>query len=97
MHGFKLKGGINSDFPICVAEIIVFVHTILLLIDSNLLLDDGTLYPFAGAFALLLSGLGKYTFITRIRTDFDFIANQKEKYTVEPIVNKVPRLKAHGL
>uniref|UniRef100_UPI003FEEA2D3 hypothetical protein n=1 Tax=Eubacterium sp. TaxID=142586 RepID=UPI003FEEA2D3 len=89
MHGFKLKGGINSDFPICVAEIIVFVHTILLLIDSNLLLDDGTLYPFAGAFALLLSGLGKYTFITRIRTDFDFIANQKEKYTVEPIVNKV--------
>ncbi len=89
MHGFKLKGGINSDFPICVAEIIVFVHTILLLIDSNLLLDDGTLYPFAGAFALLLSGLGKYTFSTRIRTDFDFIANQKEKYTVEPIVNKV--------
>lgn len=89
MHGFKFKGGINSDFPICVAEIIVFVHTILLLIDSNLLLDDGTLYPFAGAFALLLSGLGKYTFITRIRTDFDFIANQKEKYTVEPIVNKV--------
>lgn len=89
MHGFKLKGGINSDFPICVAEIIVFVHTILLLIDSNLLLDDGTLYPFAGAFALLFSGLGKYTFITRIRTDFDFIANQKEKYTVEPIVNKV--------
>ena len=89
MHGFKFKGGINSDFPICVAEIIVFVHTILLLIDSNLLLDDGMLYPFAGAFALLLSGLGKYTFITRIRTDFDFIANQKEKYTVEPIVNKV--------
>ena len=89
MHGFKLKGGINSDFPICVAEIIVFVHTILLLLDSNLLLDDGTLYPFAGAFALLLSGLGKYTFITRIRTDFDFIANQKEKYTGEPSVNKV--------
>ncbi len=89
LHGFKFKNGINSDFPIAVGEIVVLVHTVLLAVDSNLLLDEGVLYPFAGAFALFMATMGKYTFITRIRSDYDFITNQKEKYTVEPIVNKV--------
>lgn len=89
IHGFKIKNGVNSDFAVSLAEIVIFAHTVLLLFDSNLLIDDGTSYPFAGAFALCLNGLGKYVFITRIRTNFDFMANQKEKYTVEPIVNEV--------
>lgn len=89
LHGFKLKNGINSDFPIALGEMVVLIHTVLLLFDSNLLIDDGLLYPFAGAFALFMATMGKYAFVTRIRSDYHFITNQKEKYTVEPIVNKV--------
>lgn len=89
IHGFKFKGGVNSDFPIAITQLVVLVHTILMLADENILLDDGAFYPFAGAFALLMSNIGKYAFITRVRTDFDFLTSQKEKYTVEPIVNEV--------
>lgn len=89
IHGFNFKGGINSDFPVSLMQITVLVHTSLMLVDTNILLDDGALYPFATAFALLMSNMGKYVFITRIITDFDFLQVQKEKYTVEPIVNKV--------
>ncbi len=89
LHGFKFKGGMNSDFPIALGEIIVLVHTILLAVDSNLLLDGGMVYPFAGAFALFMATMGKFAFVTRIRSDYDFVTNQKDKYTVEPIVNKV--------
>lgn len=89
LHGFKFKKGINSDFPIALLELIILAHTAAMLADENILLDGGAFYPFAGAFALLMSGLGKYAFIMRIATDFDFVTSDKPKYTVEPIVNTV--------
>lgn len=88
-HGFKFKGGINSDFPVSVSSIIVLVHTALLLADSDLLIDDGSPYPFSVAFAFLISGIGKYTMLTRIITNFDFMINRKEIYSVETIINQV--------
>ncbi len=89
IHGFKFKGGINSDFPISVSAIVVFVHTVLLLVDSDLMIDDGTPYPFAVAFAFLIGGVGKYTMLTRMITNFDFLVNRKEMYSVETIINQV--------
>lgn len=55
IHGFKIKNGVNSDFAgkPCQNNVI-FAHTVLLLFDSNLLIDDGTSYPFAGGVCALL-------------------------------------------
>ncbi|MGN1328685.1 MAG: hypothetical protein ACI4V4_03190 [Eubacterium sp.] len=89
IHGLKFKGGINSDFPISVSAIVVFVHTVLLLVDSDLMIDNGTPYPFAIAFAFLIGGVGKYTMLTRIITNFNFLVNRKEMYSVETIINQV--------
>lgn len=89
VHGLKFKGGINSDFPISVSAIVVFVHTVLLLADSDLMIDDGAPYPFAIAFAFLVSGVGKYTMLTRMITNFNFLINRKEMYSVETIINQV--------
>lgn len=89
VHGLKFKGGINSDFPIIVSATVVFIHTVLLLADGDLMIDDGTPYPFAIAFAFLISGVGKYTMLTRIITNFNFLVNRKEMYSVETIINQV--------
>lgn len=88
-HGFNFKRGVNSDFPISFSSIIVLAHTVFLLADSDLLIDGGTPYPFAAAFAFLMSNVGKYTMLTRIITNFDFISNRKDLYCVETIINQV--------
>ncbi|MCD7797461.1 MAG: hypothetical protein LUG95_07695, partial [Clostridiales bacterium] len=89
IHGFNFKHGINSDFPMAIASIIVFVHTVLLTVNSDLLIDGGSAYTFAVAVAFMMSGAGKYTMLTRIISNFNFMVNQKERYCVETIVNQV--------
>ncbi|MDD6727932.1 MAG: hypothetical protein PUE08_01755 [Eubacteriales bacterium] len=89
IHGFKLKGGINSDFPISVSSIIVLAHTVLMLFDGDFLIDSTTSYAVASAFAFLVSGVGKYTMLTRVIANFNFIVNRKDIYSVETILNQV--------
>ena len=88
-RGFKLKNGINSDFPISVSAVIILIHTVMLLVDSDLLIDDGSPYTFAIGFAYFMSTVGKYTLLTRILENFDFLVSQKEKHTVETIYNEI--------
>lgn len=88
-HGFKLKNGINYDTPISIVSVIVLIHTVLLIVNTDLLLDDGTAYPFAVSFALLMSNLGKVRQLTRIIDNFEFLSTKKDMHTVETIVNKV--------
>lgn len=88
-HGFRLKNGINSDTPISIVSVIILIHTILLLVYNDLLLDDGTPYVFAVSFALFMSGMGKLKLISRIIESFELLSSKTDKYTVEAIVNKV--------
>ncbi len=88
-RGFKLKNGINSDFPISVSALVVLIHTVLLIVDSDLLIDDGSPYTFAIGFAFFMSTVGKYTLLSRILENFDFLVSQKEKHTVETIYNEI--------
>lgn len=89
LHGFKLKNGINSDFPIAVLNLLVLAHSVLLVTDSNLYIDGGNTFALAGAFTLLLSNIGKWSLITRIITNFEFLVGQSETHTVETIANTV--------
>ena len=89
IFGFKLSKGINYSFPISVESILVLVHTILLVADSNLYISDGIALPLVMAFAFLMTNFGKYLLTRRIIDNFEFLINQDEKYTVETIVNTV--------
>lgn len=89
VHGLKIKKGINSDFPIAVTNIILFVHTILLAADIDMYIDNGALFAFAGIFALFMSQLGKLRMLTRIIKNFEFILSLDELHTVETIANTV--------
>lgn len=89
IFGFKLSKGINYSFPISVASILVLVHTILLVADSNLYISDGIALPLVMAFSFLMTNFGKYLLTRRIIDNFEFLINQDEKYTVETIVNTV--------
>ncbi|MGN0521256.1 MAG: hypothetical protein ACI4IQ_01315 [Eubacterium sp.] len=88
-HGFNFKNGINYDFPVAVMSVIVLVHTVLLIVNSDLLVDNGFAYPFAASFALLMSLVGKRAMLTRIIKNFEFLTSQDEKHTVETIANQV--------
>lgn len=89
IHGFNFRGGINSDFPVSLSALAVLAHTVLLLVNSDLLIDDGSPYPFASAFAFLICGVGKYTMLTRVIANFNFISNRRDLYSVETIANQV--------
>lgn len=89
LHGFKLKNGINSDFPISILSLIVLAHTILMMFDSNVYIDGGNVYPLAASFALLMSSVGKYFLLTRIIENFEFLTGLDSTHTVEDILNTV--------
>ncbi|MCH5321128.1 MAG: hypothetical protein J1E36_05155 [Eubacterium sp.] len=89
IHGFKLKNGINSDFPIAIVSLVVLAHTVLMLVNSNVYNDSGNIYPLAAAFALFLSSIGKIFLISRLIENFEFLTGQEETHTVEDIVNAV--------
>lgn len=89
IHGFKLKNGINSDLPISIVSIIVLIHTILMMADSNIYIDAGNVYPLAAGFALLLSDLGKHRLISRVIENFEFLTGLEETHTIEDILNTV--------
>lgn len=88
IHGFKLKSGINYSFPVSILSLVVLAHTIFLIVDSDLLVS-GDAYPLACSFAFLALSLGKYTMLTRMITNLDFISNRKQLYSVETIINQV--------
>lgn len=89
IHGFKLKHGINSDLPINIACIAIFVHTILMVFDSDYTIVGGNSYALVGAFALFMSALGKRAMLTRIIENFEFLVSLPETHTVETIANTV--------
>lgn len=89
LHGFNLKKGINSDTSISLVSLVILVHTSFMIGDSNLYIDNGNVYVFAGVFALLFSGVGKYTMLKRIISNFEFLISQEEKHTVENIINEI--------
>lgn len=88
-HGLRIKNSVNFDTPVAIVSIIVLLHTILIFIDNDLFLDEGSVYPFAASFALLMSELGKLKQLSRITNNFNFLSGEKDMYTVETIVNKV--------
>lgn len=89
IHGFKLKNGINSDTPISIVSIIVLAHTILMMVDSNVYIDGGNVYPLAVGFAFFISGLGKHCLISRVIDNFEFLTGLEKTYTIENIINTV--------
>lgn len=89
VHGFNFKHGVNFDLPISIVSLSVFVHTILMTVDSDVYIDGGNLYPLAAVFALMLSNIGKRTMIMRLIESFEFSTGLDETHTVEDIVNTV--------
>ena len=89
IHGFNFRKGINTDFPITVTVIILFFHTLALMLSRSLLIDNGTLLAAIGTFALFLSQLGKRQMMIRIIKNFTFITSGENKYTIENVVNTV--------
>ncbi|MDE5605095.1 MAG: hypothetical protein K2I73_05880 [Eubacterium sp.] len=89
VHGFNFKRGINADFPVSFASLIVMAHTATLLANPDTAPGIGAAYPPAIAFALVLTLLGKRSMVMRIINDYDFLSDGKDKYSVEDIVNEV--------
>lgn len=89
LYGFKFKKGINFNFPISVASIIVLIHSILLATNTSFYIDGGVALPLVISFAFLMINLGKATLSTRLIENFEFLASNDDKYTVEPIANTV--------
>lgn len=88
-HGFSFKRKINFDFPVALLAVAVLVHTLLLLFNSSLWIDNGMLLCAAGAFAVFMSQLGKLRMLSVIAENFRFISGNGRKYTVENIANAV--------
>lgn len=89
IHGFNLKKSINSDLPVSISSLLILIHTIVLLADQSLWIDNGVLLVSVGALAMFMSQLGKRQMMLRIIDNFDFITNGSETYTVEDIANAV--------
>lgn len=89
LHGFNFKYKINSDFPISAVSIIVLVHTVLMIFDSDFAISGGNAYPLAATFAIFMGGLGRRIMLTRIIKNFEFLVAQEETHTVETIANTV--------
>lgn len=88
IHGFNIKKSINSDFPVSIASVLILVHTIMLLVNQSLWIDNGILLSSAGVLAMFMSQLGKRQMMLRIIDNFEFITNGGS-YTVEDIANAV--------
>ena len=88
-HGFRLKKGINFDFPVSLVSLGILAHTVALWASSSLWIDNGVLLASAGSFSLFMSQLGKFRMMSRIVDNFEFITEGSGKYTVENITNSV--------
>ncbi len=88
-HGFNLRHGFNYDSLITVASLLTLGHTAAIMFNTDILLDGGSVYPCAAVFGLLFSCLGKKSIIMRVISNYDFLTDGKDKYTVEDIVNEV--------
>lgn len=89
IHGFKLKKGINSDFPTAIMSAVVLAHSVGLTISDDLWIENGVFFGPALAFAMLLSQMGKRQIMSRIIDNFDFIISSENTYTIENIVNQI--------
>lgn len=89
IHGFNFKKSANSDLPISITSLLILVHTIILMANNSVWIDNGILLAGVGGFALLLSQLGKRQMMIRIIDNFEFITDGADKYTIENIVNQV--------
>ncbi len=89
LHGFNLKKGINSDFPVTILSGFILAQSIAYLVNGNVWLDNGVLLSSALSFAMIMSQLGKRQLMVRIIDNFYFIVNSEEKFTVENIANTV--------
>jgi hypothetical protein len=89
IHGFNLKKGINFDLPISVMTLLVVVHTVLLMVDESIWIDNGVCMASAVSFGLFMSQLGKHQMLVRVIDNFEFITSDEDRYTVENIANSV--------
>lgn len=89
IYGFKIKNKLNYSFPVSIASIVVLIHSVLLVFDTNLYIDGGIALPPVMAFAFLMTNIGKKALTDRIINNFEFLVNLEDKYTVETIANTV--------
>lgn len=89
IHGFNIKKSLNSDFSISISALLILAHTFALLLNENLLIDNGVVLTSIGAVSLILSQLGKHRMLLRIIDNFEFISSEKNTHTVENIANAV--------
>lgn len=87
LHGFNIKKGINTDFPVSVLTLAVLGQSLAFAINSDLWMNNGVFLGSALAFAYIFSLLGKRQILVRIIDNFDFIINSGETYCLENIAN----------
>ena len=87
LHGFNIKKGINTDFPVSVLTLAVLGQSLAFAINSDLWMNNGIFLGSALAFAYIFSLLGKRQILVRIIDNFDFIINSGETYCLENIAN----------
>ena len=88
-HGFNIKKHINFDFSISIVCLIILAHTITIMFNKSLWIDNGILFASFGSFALLMSSLGKSRMLKRAIDNFKFISKTSDKYTLENITNNI--------
>ena len=89
IHGFKVKKGVNSDFPIALTSVLILAHTGFMIFNEDLWYENHLLLVSVGVLALFMSQLGKREMMQRIIDNFDFITTDGNCYTVENITNNV--------
>lgn len=87
LHGFNIKKGINTDFPVSVLTLAVLGQSLAFAINSDLWMNNGVFLGSALTFAYIFSLLGKRQILVRIIDNFDFIINSGETYCLENIAN----------
>lgn len=89
IHGFNFKKGINFDFSVSILSVLTLAHTIALLLNESLCMDDGVMLGSVACFGLFMSQLGKHQMMVRIIDNFEFISANEDRFTVENIANNV--------
>ncbi len=89
VQGFRIKKHINFDFCTNIICIAVLVHTVAMLFNNFLWIDNGILFAAFGCFALLMSSLGKSKMLSRTIDNFKFVTSSSNNFTLENVANDI--------
>lgn len=79
------RGNMDADFPLVIATFFVVAHSAFAFISEGFLSSGYEIFMLSLSFGFLCNIFGKQAIIKRIRSSFDFLVSDVDKFTVSSI------------